>query len=185
MDCPYALLASSLVSPKLAKAEQALSNKISSETEAKDMSLSALFCVNHFCDPDQDRSQDLGTNGFNKMGSKTSALAFSHIRLTATSAYGDGLLRAPPPSSNCRKRSQPFPSGGWRSFNNKSNRVLRQSKVASFFWLLLLLQSTMPGAGTRASIRQDRLLFEHFSHFFRTLSELFLKLANQLVILAF
>lgn len=32
---------------------------------------------------------------------------------------------------------------------------------------------------------KDRLLFKHFSHFFRALSELFLKFANQLVILAF
>ena len=127
MDCPYALIASSLVSPKLAEAEERLSNKISSEKDAKQMSLSALFCIHHFYGTGQDCFQDFGTDGLKQMGFKTSAFAFSHVSLTAPSDYSDGLLWAPP----------------------------------------------------------DRLFFKRFPHVFRALSELFLKFANQLVILAF
>ena len=44
----------------------------------------------------------------------------------------------------------------------------------------------MRGAGTlNLDSPKNRLLFKHFSHFFRALSEPFLKFANQLVIFAF
>jgi hypothetical protein len=44
------------------------------------MSLSALFCVDHFYGTDQNCFQDLGGNGLNQMGCKTSAFTFSHIQ---------------------------------------------------------------------------------------------------------
>ena len=71
---------------EIAKTEETLTNNISSETQTKHMSLSVLSCEDHFCDPDQDCFQDLGSNGLNQMGFKTSAFTFSHIRITAPSA---------------------------------------------------------------------------------------------------
>lgn len=65
------------------------------------MSLSALFCGDHFYGTDQNCFQDLGGNGLNQMGCKTSAFTFSHIRLTAPSTYGDWLAAGayPPPAA--------------------------------------------------------------------------------------
>jgi hypothetical protein len=67
------------------------------------------------------------------------------------------------------------------------NFMLRHPEVArSFLWLLLPLQISNAGRGTlNLDSPKNRLLFKHFSHFFRALSEPFLKFANQLVIFAF
>jgi hypothetical protein len=61
-----------------------------------------------------------------------------------------------------------------------------QRSPLSFLWLLLPLQISNAGRGTlNLDSPKNRLLFKHFSHFFRALSEPFLKFANQLVIFAF
>ena len=51
--------------------------------------------------------------------------------------------------------------------------------------LLLLQISNARSRNAEAQCGKERLLFKHFSHFLRALSQLFLKFANQLVILAF
>src|SRR6516162_2006271 len=65
--------------------------------------------------------------------------------------------------------------------------MLRCPEVARpFLWLLLPLQITNARSrNAEPRFGKDRLLFKHLSHFFRALSELFLKFANQLVIFAF
>ena len=64
------------------------------------------------------------------------------------------------------------------------NFVLTGSPVHFFGSLLFQIRNVRNG-NAEPRFGKDRLLFKHLSHFFRALSQLFLKFANQLVILAF
>jgi hypothetical protein len=108
---------------------------------------------------------------------KTRRLSFvrSHtlsVGNSRVSGIGSAILHYPAAESPPQKRSSPTTSCS--GFHRSS---------VHFFDFCSCCKSAMLGAGTLSPFQfsKYRLLFKHFSHFLRALSELFLKLANQLV----